>query len=291
MRREPRSIGSGDLRPGDVLLSRSAGEISDLVCALDESGYSHSALWDGERVVSATPKGVRARELGRVQERRSYIDAFRFRFYGHVLGEPGWPAKPVIAAAHDWIGDDHEYHELFLAGMLVAVQRRPLRDTKQLALRLMAGRIAEFTQNQITQHKRLPIACSEVVASAYWSAEAIPEHKFGLSVLIDGRCTFPGIPAPVAFTREPEAAARSDEEAEIDAAYERLAQDCGRLLLAARPEIVSGLRGLQHVHADAAQRSAGLVVVAGDSLLPLGCVTPRDLGESPSLEYVGRLLG
>ena len=43
-------IRAADLRPGDVLLCRGRGEISDLVCALDESTYSHSALWDGDRV-------------------------------------------------------------------------------------------------------------------------------------------------------------------------------------------------------------------------------------------------
>jgi hypothetical protein len=280
-------LAPGDLRPGDVLLCRGHGELSDLVCALDQSEDSHSALWDGERAVCATPKGVRARELGRVLERHERVDAYRFRFYDHVLGEPGWPAKPVIAAAHDWLGDDREYHELFLAGVLVAVHGRPDREAKRLALRLMSHRIAEFTQNHITQHKRLPIACAEVVAGAFWAAEAVPERKFALSVRVDGRYTFPGIPGAVTFEREP-----PSPDDEIDVAYERLAQDCGRLLLAARPEVADGIRALQHVHADAAERPGldGLIVTAGDALLPLGCVTPRDLARSLSLERVGALV-
>jgi len=252
-----------------VLLCRGRGEISDLVCALDESAYSHSALWDGERVVVATPKGVRARTLERVCERHQYIDAFRFRFYEN----------------------DHAYHELFLAGLLVAVHRRPPRDARRRALGLIAGRIAEFTQNHITHHKRLPVICAEVVAGAFWEAEAMPEHKYALSACVDGRHSFPGIPAPVPFPPETDEPPRGAEDEEVDAAYERLAQDCGRLLLAARPELASGIRGLQHVHADAGQRPRGdgLIVTAGDALLPLGCVTPRDLALSPSLEYAGRL--
>ena len=289
----PPEIPGSDLRPGDVLLSRSPGEISDLVCALGESEYSHSALWDGDRAVAATPKGVRARELGRELDRRSHIDAYRFRFYDHLMGEPGWPAKPVIAAAHQMLGNEHAYHETFLAGLLLAVQRRPGRSVRREALRLISHRIAEFTQNHITQHKRLPIVCAEVVASSFWRAAAVPEHKYGLSVRIDGRSTFPGIPAPVSFEQEPADPPQNDEEARIDADYERLAQDCGRLLLAARPRVASGIRGLQHVHADAARRpgTGGLVVIAGDSLLPLGCVTPGDLASSPSLEPIGRLNG
>ncbi|MBW2279592.1 MAG: hypothetical protein JRG76_00735 [Deltaproteobacteria bacterium] len=286
-------IQSSDLRPGDVLLSRSPGEISDLVCALGESDYSHSALWDGDRVVAATPKGVRARELDRELDRRSHIDVYRFRFYDHLMGEPGWPAKPVIAAAHEMLGNEHAYHETFLAGLLVAIGRRPARSARSEALRLISHRIAEFTQNHITSHKRLPIVCAEVVASSFWRAASLPEHKYGLSVRIDGRSTFPGIPAPVSFAREPAEPPANDDEARIDTDYERLAQDCGRLLLAARPRVASGIRGLQHVHADAAQRpeAGGLVVIAGDSLLPLGCVTPGDLAASPSLEPVGRLSG
>ena len=280
-----------DLRPGDVLLSRSPGEISDLVCALGESGYSHSALWDGDRAIAATPKGVRARELARELDRRSHITAYRFRFYDHEMGEPGWAAKPVIAAAHQMVGNEHAYHETFLAGLLLAVGRRPPREVRRKALRLIAHRIAEFTQNHITNHKREPIVCAEVVASSFWRAESVPEHKYGLSVRIDGRSTFPGVPAPVSFAREPAEPPKNDDEARVDADYERLAQDCGRLPLAARPRVAAGIRGLQHVHADAARRpeAAGLVVIAGDSLLPLGCVTPRDLASSPSLERVGRL--
>lgn len=286
-----RRIGPADLRPGDVLLCRGRGEIAELLCALDDCAYSHSALWDGERVVCATPKGVRARPLERVYERHHAVDAHRFRFYDHVLGEPGWPAKPVIAAAHGWLGDDHAYHELFLAGLLVAVHRRPPREARRLALELMAGRIAEFTQNHITQHKRLPIACAEVVAGAFWAAEALPEHKFALSVRVDARYSFPGIPSAVEFPPDEEEPAQGPEDAAIDAAYERLTQDCGRLLLAARPAVASGIRALQHVHADAGRRPGldGLMVTAGDSLLPLGCVTPRDLARSPSLERLGRL--
>ena len=286
-----RQIRAVDLRPGDVLLCRGRGEISDLVCALDESTYSHSAIWDGERVVVATPKGVRARPLERLCERHQFVDAYRFRFYDHALGEPGWPAKPLLAAAHSWLGNDHEYHELFLAGLLVAVHRRPPREARRHALGLIAGRVAEFTQNHITQYKRRPVVCAEVVAGAFWEAEAMPEHKYALSARVDGRHSFPGIPAPVHFPPETDEGPRGAEDEEVDAAYERLAQDCGRLLLAARPELASGIRGLQHVHADAGRRPRGdgLIVTAGDALLPLGCVTPRDLACSPSLEYAGRL--
>lgn len=272
-----------DLRPGDVLLCRGRGEISDLVCALGGSSYSHSALWDGERVVCATPKGVRARALERVEERHAALDVYRFRFYDHVLGEPGWPAKPVLAAAHEWLGDDYAYHELFLAGLLVAVRQPPEPAVQEQALQLMAGRIAEFTHNHITNHKRLPIACAEVVSGAFWEAEAIPERKFALSVRIDGSDAFPGVPSA--------APGPPAEPVELLPDYERLAQDCGRLLLAARPDVADGIRALQHVHADARRRPGldGLIVTAGDSLLPLGCVTPRDLARSPSLERIGGL--
>ena len=229
--------------------------------------------------------------LERLGERHQFIDAYRFRFYDHALGEPGWPAKPLLAAARAWLGNDHEYHELFLAGLLVAVHRRPPREARRHALGLIAGRVAEFTQNHITQHKRRPVVCAEVVAGAFWEAEAVPEHKYALSARVDGRHSFPGIPAPVHFPPETDERPRGAEDEEVDAAYERLAQDCGRLLLAARPELASGIRGLQHVHADAGRRPRGdgLIVTAGDALLPLGCVTPRDLACSPSLEYAGRL--
>ena len=69
-----REMRPDELRPGDVLLCRGRGEIADLLCALDDSAYSHSALWDGENAVCATPKGVRARELARLQERHQHLD-------------------------------------------------------------------------------------------------------------------------------------------------------------------------------------------------------------------------
>ena len=279
------------LQVGDVLLSRSAGDISDLICALDGSEYSHAALWDGSRVIAATPKGVRSRALGREAERRSVIDVYRFRFYDHPLGDPGWPAEPVTAQATAQIADDVTYHELYQAGLLLAVGRRPSRDTKRLALSLLADRIAEFTQAHVTQRKQIPIVPGEVVAASYWRAASLPEHKYGLSVRIDGDRAFAGIPSPVALPEDPEDPPKDLNDERTDADYERLAQDCGRLLLAARPELAHGVHALQNVHADAARRATqtGLVVVAGDALLPLACVTPRDLCRSPSLEKLGCL--
>jgi hypothetical protein len=278
-----------DLRAGDVLLSRSPGPIADLLCALDQSPYSHAGLWSGERALAATPKGVRARHIDRELERRSFIDVYRFRFYDHQLGEPGWPSAPLTAAAEAFLDQPVVYHELYLAGLLLAIGRRPDRDAKRAALELLSDRIAEFTQNHITQHKKRPIVGAELVASAFWLAETTPAHRLGLSIRIDGRRRFTGLPCAARFPPESPDPPKTDDDAQVDADYDQLAQDCGRLLLAARPELASTVEPLQRVHAEATTRGQPLVVVAGGAMLPLACMTPWDLSSSPSLERVGRL--
>lgn len=175
------------LRPGDVLLSSDPNPISKLIKTINKSDYCHAALYNGDTVIEAVFGGV---EKNNLQERiaaKEYMDAYRFVSGGYTLGDPGWPAEPVIRRADYYCetGQKYAYRELFFLMVL---------------LRAQYGRISKrfwryFVQNFLDldelkekfdlyidrkEKDKEPVICSELVYRCF--AEATADQKYKISI-------------------------------------------------------------------------------------------------------------
>ncbi len=282
-----------DLEPGDVLLARGVGEVSDAICALDGGDYSHAAFWDGANVVEATQEGVRKNTLEGLLSHRRFTDAYRFRKGGHVLGDEGWPPEPVIRAVHGYVGGDYAAAELLLMGLLIASSRRVTSPVARLAIRLLGGpaarKLQEWLDARAKQGKR-SLVCTQVVTSGYY--DAAPDHAYAIQVAVGE------LREAVAVGAAPLLASAAEESVPADPALESdlqaLRSSCDRLVSAALPRLGASDLVLAASPASAAapemaaETLAGAVTMsAGSGLLPV--VTPRELQASPTLSLVGRL--
>jgi len=134
-----RAISLEELEPGDVLLSRGVGSLSDLICSVDGGSYSHAGVWDGQCVVEATLGGIAANPIGHALESQQYVDVYRFCRDGSRLGAHEWPAAPVIGQARSFVGMKYAYADLLLAAVVVALGRRTSLPVMKRALRQLGA--------------------------------------------------------------------------------------------------------------------------------------------------------
>ncbi len=169
-----------DLRPGDVLLCRGAGLISDLVVLFDGGTYSHAAFFDGEAVVQATLHGVVRDSIDTLKE-EIFVDVFRFKKDGHLLDSPGWPSGPVVSVA-DKIGEEglkYATDHLLILALLTLTRRIPLEPLEKKILRVILDHAANLLFEWMDKGKE-PMVCSEVVFRAF--KEAAPHDKYTLII-------------------------------------------------------------------------------------------------------------
>ncbi len=244
-----------DLRPGDVLLCRGKGLISDLVVLFDGGTYSHAAIFDGEKVVQATLHGVVRDSIDSLSD-EIFVDVYRFDKDGHTLDSPGWPSRPVVSTADKFASEGIKYatDHLIILALLTLSRRIPLEPLEKKILRVILDHAAEFIFKLMDQGKE-PMVCSEVVFRSF--KEAAPDDKYTL--IIEG----------VLFNSIKGLGARSFGEDELERAAKRF--------LEAWVKAKFGLDSLPE----------RLEVI--DPAVA-ACVTPRDLETSPTLYRVGRLV-
>jgi len=282
-----KEITRADLLPGDVLLSLGKKLESSLIRIFTGGAYSHSGIWDGDHSIDASDDGVKPRDLAYVLDRQRYVDAYRWhsRPPEHELRAPDYPDTPVIAYARQIVADGTAFatDELVMAAFAIAVTRVQPTVALRLAARMVMNHLEHWIHTHITGKVRAMI-CTEVVCSAYW--EASPDRRYAVNVrLAESRA------AELVRMAERRAPRQKfwnlDVEDTSPDAYLDVRAECARLVLASvGPAMKAGIQ------ASAARRPSLRSPVdapAGGGLVPVGCVTPRDLQDSPSLRLLGRI--
>lgn len=282
-------IEAAALAPGDVLLSRGIGEISDLICAIDGGSYSHAGLWTGTGVVHATFEGIVGDDLDASLADRQHVDVFRYERDGAALGSARWPAEPVLACAASFVGGSYAYSDLLMLALLIGYGRRPGVPALDSAVRKVGAHLAERLDVWLERQRAAagaadagpePMTCTELIGTAFYAAASVPAHAYALEVVLPGR----GPEPPLALSGPDPAASE----------YERVAQLWRQVLRRHAPALDADLcRRASGGDPPSPPALFGLTrprrVIAGERALPLRTLTPRDLETSPTLARVGRL--
>jgi hypothetical protein len=167
-----RDIPIAQLMPGDVLLYRSKGLISDVMRFIDRSEVSHAGLFlgrygeRGRTVGEAIREGVIRRELPKSIEHVEWVEARR-------LKEPLASLDPVLERAAYYLkrGERYAFEQVLLLAFLCI--------TRNLAGSSVLGRLIRETLDaaasfllHLFNTGREPMICSEFVLRCY--REALP---------------------------------------------------------------------------------------------------------------------
>jgi hypothetical protein len=177
-----------DLHPGDILLCKGEGWISDLIVLLDGGPYSHSALYVGiingeHSVIQATGSGIKCSPLSMLQE-EIYTDVYRFNKNNHKIGDNDYPFDPIYKVANAYVaaGTKYAYDHLLILAILGATHEIPLDPTAKKLLRIVLDNAADFIFKLLDEGKT-PMVCSELVYRCFDEADSSKKYQFGVSEL------------------------------------------------------------------------------------------------------------
>ncbi|NTV09137.1 MAG: hypothetical protein HGA81_11135, partial [Chlorobium limicola] len=91
----PATIHVSDLCPCDVLLYHGDSAIAHLIQWFSGSEYSHTSIYDGAMVVEAVADGVKKHTVDESVSSTVYVDVWRLKKEGHLIGSPELPVQPV----------------------------------------------------------------------------------------------------------------------------------------------------------------------------------------------------
>lgn len=167
-----RDIPISQLIPGDILLYRGVGLISDAIRLIDRSQVSHAALFIGRQgetgrtVGEAIREGVVRRQLPKSIEHAEWVESRR-------LKEPPATLDPVLERAACYLerGERYAFEQVLLLAFLCIT--RNLADSSVLAglVRETLDAAAGFLL-RLVETGREPMTCSEFVFRCY--AEGLP---------------------------------------------------------------------------------------------------------------------
>ncbi len=167
-----RDVPISQLMPGDILLYRGRGRISDAIRLIDRSQVSHSALFigrhgeTGRAVGEAIREGLVRRELARSAGDAEWVESRR-------LKEPPASLDPVMEQAGHYLdrGERYAFEQVLLLAFLCLT--RNLVDSPALGglVRETLDAAAGFLL-RLFDTGRQPMICSEFVFRCY--GEALP---------------------------------------------------------------------------------------------------------------------
>ena len=181
-------IDKSSIRPGDVLLHRTRGEISKLVAWAGDSPYSHAAIvYDGDNLREAISKGVVDTPIA---ERLAMTDKFDFidvyRRADAPAGLADMAMLAVRAVADGYSGKSYPLNELWYLGLVCAIRDKvPLDPPVKELLR-------EIT-DMFIDHDPSQQVCSEFVYRCYAEAQTYPSIKPRIVVTSGPHESFPAI--------------------------------------------------------------------------------------------------
>jgi hypothetical protein len=270
------------LEPGNVLLCKGADDdLFDRIIVFFAGGpYCHSAFWNGSKVVQASDRGVNQDDLSSLSE-EDYVDVYKFHKDGHVLGDPDWPAQPLVDEANKLASEDHPYAwgHCILMAICCLTRKIDLPPMEKAFLRFFMDQAAGFIDKLIDGDKE-PMMCSEVVYTIF--EKAIPEHHYELCI--------EGVP----FQHLQALCAGPVIQNSLQAVNETKLFSGNLLSAAEANEIDFSFANSEKRFFDAWMKAKGVDV---DKAIETGnfdpvvaaCVTPYDLSKSPNLERIGRL--
>lgn len=275
-------IKQSDLKAGDVLLYHGTSPLSDLIRLFDGSKYSHTSIYDGEKVMEALDPGIVTRPVATSIADSTFVDAYRFISVPdkEPLGSAKCPDKPVRdrIAYYQANPQRYAYEQILLLALLAATRRIPVVSWipgLSLVLRAILDRAAWVLAKLMGGGKE-PMICSELVYRCY--AEATNDGKYALTirgadVLAPEAATTVATVAPAfAPNQIMTTTAAASMDPLIDEKTHFLAMYAAAKGLPAAPLIAAATRG------------SGIGIAAIPDF-----VTPRDLSRTPNLTFVGTL--
>ncbi len=168
-----RDIAIAQLMPGDVLLYRDSGWISDATRFIDRSEVSHAALFlgrfeeKGRTVGEAIPEGVIRRELPKSLEHVEWVESRR-------LKERPASLDPVLqrAAFYRDHGERYAFEPILLLAFLCITRNLTGSSVLGSLIRETLDAAAAFLL-RLFHARRKPMICSEFVFRCY--GEALPD--------------------------------------------------------------------------------------------------------------------
>lgn len=167
-----RDLPIAQLIPGDVLLYRGRGLVSDAIRFIDRSEVSHAGLFlgrfgdKGRSVGEAVREGLIRRELPKSVEHAEWVEVRR-------LKDPPATLDPVLARAAHYLerGERYAFEQILLLAFLCITRNLAGSSALGRLLRVTLDAAAEFLL-QLVHAGREPMLCSEFVYRCY--REALP---------------------------------------------------------------------------------------------------------------------
>lgn len=167
-----RDLPIAQLIPGDVLLYRGRGLVSDAIRFIDRSEVSHAGLFlgrfgdKGRSVGEAVREGLIRRELPKSVEHAEWVEVRR-------LKDPPATLDPVLARAAHYLerGERYAFEQILLLAFLCITRNLAGSSALGRLLRVTLDAAAEFLL-QLADAGREPMLCSEFVYRCY--REALP---------------------------------------------------------------------------------------------------------------------
>ena len=164
------------LEPGDVLLLRSQGPLSDLIAWLSGSAYSHAELYIGGGVLveALAGQGVTYTKL---EERLDTDTVSRIDAYHNNCLVDGNDRASVVAKAKAMVGQHYALDQLVLVGLLMLVEDR------QSAHPLLRW-VAAAALRHLIEKNSDGVLCSELVYRCFAEADAQPAGRLAPAITL-----------------------------------------------------------------------------------------------------------
>jgi hypothetical protein len=170
----PPTIEFDALQPGDVLLFKGDGILSDAIMLLGDCDYSHAALFVGDElgvphVIDAGRHGVLLVPLKTRNDEEIHCDAFRWHDNGLALSD----TSPVVAVAGDYLlrGTDYGWSQLYLTAILLVAKGLHVEKKYRLLMAAAAWLVDAYLEKDKSQ-----VTCSELVYRCF--SEALPTPTY-----------------------------------------------------------------------------------------------------------------
>lgn len=282
-----------EMQGGDLLLSRGDGNTAEWITYISNCRYSHAALWTGNEIVeTGIGSGVTLQPLESEMEAQRYVDVYRWRTRNEAkeLGDNGYPPGPVIEAAKELKGKPFDTASSGMLALIVAISEIG-RERFGPVLRGAISEIWRWFQDRRGEgQQQRAMICTESVCTAFWNAKQNTTTDYGIHIemaasrlerLRDNaeRRTTGRLPMvnQVEGLKDPDIQCLAAEIFLNATQSERSVAEAVEEL-----DRRSGGRGV-------VKAAHSLSLEVGERGLPLCCVTPHDLGTSPSFRFVGHL--
>jgi hypothetical protein len=279
------NLSAGDLRPGDVCLMMSAGELSKLISWVGDSPYSHAFLiYDQQQLVEAALSGLRlypiAKRLADTQE-VLLIDVYRpSNTSGNAFS--GADIAAMQATARNYVGRPYARNALVEVALMSAIRNlMPDSETLRWVLRVAMSHYLKDDPSQMM--------CSELVYRILQESGTTPAGQLRPTIISAFRSHAALPPIDVkALLKEieaiftPSSLETNNAALPVRTEHARIAYENNEPAGAEVMQLAAAIRA-KHLPM---QASAPVLIIPDPNPKT---VFPVDLATSPSLRFIGRM--